>query len=99
MTNAQTARLMGDPAYRADAYADETDRIADELAAQQERVKVDQNWRTDWRQRVRSELVTAKPPTVDEYVRQLWDAETPIGVIAEQTKLTLGQIYKIVSAP
>lgn len=107
MTSERMAMMMGDPPFRAAAYADDVARVDAELTAQQERVKGDQNWRTEWRGRVREELVTAKPapakpapksPTVEQQVIALWNAETPIGVIAEMSGLSLGRVYEIVSA-
>ena len=92
MANTLTARLMGDPPFRADAYAEDKERIERELAAQQER-----GWRAPYRNRIRRELVSAKPPPVEQQVRDLWDAQTPIGTIAERLHLTLGQVYEMVS--
>lgn len=107
MTNERTARMMGDPPYRADAYSDVATQMERELDEQRARVAADQNWRSEWRGRVREELVSAKPapakpapkpPTVEQQVVALWDAETPIGVIAEMSGLSLGRVYEIVSA-
>lgn len=46
MTNERTARLCGDPPYRADAYADDLAAIERDRAEQQERIDADPDWRT-----------------------------------------------------
>lgn len=77
MTNVQTAKLMGDPPFRADAHADVIERF-------------DRN-RADFSKRL-------APSSIEEQVIALWNDEQPIGAIADRTGLTLGQIYRIVSA-
>ena len=38
------------------------------------------------------------PPTPEEQARALWDAGEPLGMIAQRTGLTIGQIYATVNA-
>lgn len=100
MTSARMTRIMGDPPMRHLAYADDLKRMEDAVHGTAELVEASQHWRDEYLPRIKRELVASKKQaeTVEERVRHLWDAGTPIGVIAERTGLELGRVYELVSA-
>lgn len=89
MTNERTARMFGDPPYRADAYADDLEQIARDRASQRSRMDADMDW------------VAARrlPKSPRERVRVLREMGYSLAEIQASTRLSRAGIAALLSSP